>query len=108
MSEQRHHPPMRPAQEHDPVCGMKVDPAKAAASIEYEGATFYFCSQGCAAKFRAAPEKYAQNNSDGAPSHAATKTEPQGKYTCPMHPQIVRDGLRYTNMRTGSKHRADH
>jgi Cu+-exporting ATPase len=83
---------MRPAQEHDPVCEMKIDPAKAAASIEYEGATFYFCSQGCAAKFRAAPEKYAQNNSDGAPSHAATKTEPQGKYTCPMHPQIVRDG----------------
>jgi Cu+-exporting ATPase len=92
MSEQRHHPSMRLAQEQDPVCGMKVDPAKAAASIEYEGATFYFCSQGCSAKFRAAPEKYTQNNSDGAPSHAATKTEPQGKYTCPMHPQIVRNG----------------
>jgi Cu+-exporting ATPase len=83
---------MRPAQEHDPVCGMKVDPAKAAASIEYEGATFYFCSQGCAAKFQATPEKYAQNNPDGAPSHATTKTEPQGEFTCPMHPQIVRDG----------------
>jgi Cu+-exporting ATPase len=92
MSEQRHHPPMRLAEEDDPVCGMKVDPAKAAASIEYDGATFYFCSQGCAAKFRATPEKYEQNNSDGASSHAATKTQPQRKYTCPMHPQIVRDG----------------
>jgi Cu+-exporting ATPase len=92
MSEQAHHPPMRPAQEHDPVCGMKVDPAKAAASIEYEGATFYFCSQGCAAKFRVGPEKYAPAKSVAAPPHPAGMTEPQGEYTCPMHPQIVRDG----------------
>jgi Cu+-exporting ATPase len=83
---------MRPAQEHDPVCGMKVDPAKAAASIEYEGATFYFCSQGCAAKFRVGPEKYAPAKSVAAPPHPAGMTEPQGEYTCPMHPQIVRDG----------------
>jgi YHS domain-containing protein len=92
MSEQSHHPPMRPAQEQDPVCGMKVDPAKAAASIEYEGATFCFCSQGCAAKFRATPEKYAPAKSIAAPPHPAGMTEPQGEYTCPMHPQIVRPG----------------
>jgi hypothetical protein len=33
MSEQSHHPPMRPVQEQDPVCGMKVDPVKAAARM---------------------------------------------------------------------------
>jgi Cu+-exporting ATPase len=70
---------------------MEVDPSKAAASAPYQGTTFYFCSQGCAAKFRAAPENYAQSNpsSSSSPTHA--KIAPQGEYTCPMHPQIVRD-----------------
>jgi Cu+-exporting ATPase len=43
----------------DPVCGMSVDPAKAAASIEHEGRTYYFCSKGCAKTFSADPGKYA-------------------------------------------------
>ena len=34
------------AEEHDPVCGMKVDPTRAAASMEYQGATVHFCSKG--------------------------------------------------------------
>ena len=51
----------------DPVCGMKVDPAKAAATVEHEGANFYFCSQGCAAKFRSAPEKYLAPKEAAAP-----------------------------------------
>jgi Cu+-exporting ATPase len=42
----------------DPVCGMTVDPEKAAGSEEYKGATYYFCGKGCAAKFHADPEKY--------------------------------------------------
>src|SRR5579863_6122315 len=43
--------------ERDPVCGMSVDPAKAKASVAHGGRTFYFCCQGCADKFAAAPEK---------------------------------------------------
>jgi Cu+-exporting ATPase len=43
----------------DPVCGMDIDPATAATSAEYEGQTFYFCSQGCHDSFLAEPEKYA-------------------------------------------------
>ena len=42
----------------DPVCGMTVDPAKAAGTVEHRGANFYFCGQGCATKFRSDPEKY--------------------------------------------------
>lgn len=42
----------------DPVCGMTVDPATAAASAEYEGRTYYFCSQACATSFKADPAKY--------------------------------------------------
>ena len=43
----------------DPVCGMSVDPATAAASVEHEGRTYYFCGKGCAKSFRADPGKYA-------------------------------------------------
>ncbi|MBB5056022.1 Cu+-exporting ATPase [Granulicella aggregans] len=72
----------------DPVCGMKVDPAKAAATIEFEGESFYFCGKGCAAKFSADPMKYLQPKpAPEAPIQAA----PGMKYTCPMDPEIVRD-----------------
>ena len=43
----------------DPVCGMEIDSATAAASEEYEGKTYYFCSEGCHQRFVAAPEQYA-------------------------------------------------
>lgn len=45
----------------DPVCGMTVDPATAAASAQYEGRTYYFCSKTCAASFEADPVRYAAN-----------------------------------------------
>ena len=44
--------------ERDPVCGMTVDPARAAAHVEYGDKTYYFCCAGCASKFRAAPAQY--------------------------------------------------
>jgi len=43
----------------DPVCGMDIDPATAAASEEYAGTIYYFCSQSCHDNFTAQPEKYA-------------------------------------------------
>ena len=47
----------------DPVCGMEIDTAAAAAaaaaSEEYQGKTYYFCSEGCHQRFVAAPEQYA-------------------------------------------------
>ena len=42
----------------DPVCGMTVDPAKAAGSFEHDGTTYYFCGKGCLAKFSADPQKF--------------------------------------------------
>jgi P-type Cu+ transporter len=76
----------------DPVCGMKVDPAKAAATVEHEGVNYYFCSQGCAAKFRAAPEKYLQSKQAAAPPRPATKAEQQTEYICPMDPEVSKLG----------------
>ena len=42
----------------DPVCGMSVDPATAAANIEHQHSTYHFCGKGCAEAFRADPGKY--------------------------------------------------
>ncbi len=44
--------------EIDPVCGMEVDPATAAASHEYAGTTYYFCSHECLEDFKEDPESY--------------------------------------------------
>jgi len=43
----------------DPVCGMSVDTAAAAATVEHEGQTYYFCGKGCAKSFSADLGKYA-------------------------------------------------
>jgi Cu+-exporting ATPase len=92
LREQDHNQTMEQAGVHDPVCGMKVDPSKSAASLNHEGVTVYFCSQGCAAKFRASPEKYLQAKPDAAPLKPPAKAKPQGEYTCPMHPEIKQQG----------------
>ena len=42
----------------DPVCGMSVEPATAAATREYDGITYYFCNPGCADKFEQNPQAY--------------------------------------------------
>jgi Cu+-exporting ATPase len=92
MSEQVYDRTIQKPQEHDPVCGMKVDPSKAVANVENRGTTVYFCSQGCAAKFRAAPEKYLQAKPVTAVSQPPAKTEPQQQYVCPMHPEVKQMG----------------
>src|SRR5688572_20337234 len=46
----------------DPVCGMTVDPARAAGTSERDGVRYYFCSPGCKATFDAgAPAADAQS-----------------------------------------------
>ncbi|HEY5273610.1 MAG TPA: permease [Acidimicrobiales bacterium] len=43
----------------DPVCGMTVDPATAAAIRSYNGVNYFFCNTGCAETFDADPERFA-------------------------------------------------
>jgi Cu+-exporting ATPase len=71
----------------DPVCGMKIAPQSAAGTHEHDGMKYYFCGANCLAKFKADPEKYLKP----APAAAAQAAAPGAQYTCPMHPQIVRD-----------------
>jgi Cu+-exporting ATPase len=42
----------------DPVCGMDVNPASAAAQSQYGEQAFYFCSAECKREFDANPERY--------------------------------------------------
>jgi YHS domain-containing protein len=48
--------------EKDVVCGMQVDPKKAAGSSEYRCKTYYFCSAGCKRKFDQNPEQDANKS----------------------------------------------
>ncbi len=70
----------------DPVCGMRVDPARAAGSYRHRGTTYFFCSPGCLERFRADPSAHVP----GVPRPATPAAEPGAVWTCPMHPEIVR------------------
>ena len=77
----------------DPVCGMMVNPDTAAGSFEYQGKTYYFCSTHCLHRFRESPESFLTKT----PKPIGITRQPKPvatsqKYTCPMHPEIVRDG----------------
>src|ERR1051325_10141322 len=61
----------------DPICGMAVDETTAKWTTTVDGKTFYFCSPGCKARFEAETP---------STQHSALST-----FTCPMHPEIVRD-----------------
>ncbi|RWN96857.1 MAG: heavy metal translocating P-type ATPase [Mesorhizobium sp.] len=69
----------------DPVCGMSVDRATARHFARHEGQGFYFCSAACQAKFEAEPQKYLGDRPAPQPMPKGTQ------YTCPMHPEIIRD-----------------
>ena len=71
----------------DPVCGMQVRPGKDTPSASYKGETYHFCSRKCHDRFEADPWHFASGRAKG-------RTGMDGKarqYTCPMHPEIVRD-----------------
>ena len=70
----------------DPVCGMTVPLNAGKPQREHEGETYHFCSQKCHDKFVADPQHFI---SGAHKRHSVT--QPKGtKYTCPMHPEIVR------------------
>src|SRR5688572_1424702 len=68
----------------DPICGMTVDPQKAAGSHEHAGVTYYFCSRSCLERFKANPAQYANLEIDPvckmkvAPPTAAASLEHDG------------------------------
>ena len=81
----------------DPVCGMTVKPETAAGKHEYNGQSYFFCSNHCLAKFKEDAEKILKQQSHGHPEHAhdayrdspTSKTDRiNGNYICPMDPEV--------------------
>ena len=73
----------------DPICGMTVDPSRAAAQVDDGGTTYYFCSKGCATKFAA---DQGPRTKDGLSTKAhAPRIGGAPHYTCPMHPDVISD-----------------
>jgi P-type Cu+ transporter len=86
----------------DPVCGMTPKP-DTPHRLVHEGEEVLFCSAGCKAKFEADPAKYLKAEEDGRAhcahhsAHGSPPVDPAtvpagSKWTCPMHPEIVRAG----------------
>jgi Cu+-exporting ATPase len=80
----------------DPVCGMMVDPQKAAGKAEHAGKTYFFCSLRCKERFEREPEKFLAAPGTGGMEHAAGPAPAAStqniRYTCPMDPEIVQIG----------------
>ncbi|MEQ8228801.1 MAG: heavy metal-binding domain-containing protein, partial [Rhodospirillales bacterium] len=73
----------------DPVCGMSVDTATALHTVAHGGTAYYFCAAHCLNAFKAEPDKYLGKEDE---EETAAAPAPEGtQYTCPMHPEIVRD-----------------
>jgi Cu+-exporting ATPase len=88
----------------DPVCGMTVDPEAAAGSFKHRSQTYYFCSRHCLEKFRKDPDAFLakpqatiaqpvgiQRTRSQLDENSQISSAPGSSYTCPMHPEIVRD-----------------
>ena len=81
----------------DPVCGMKVDTRTAKHRHDLNGTPYFFCSARCLAKFSADPDPYLNpprhDPAVSAPAMGALPQAAEGTvWTCPMHPEIRRDG----------------
>lgn len=76
----------------DPVCGMMVDPQNAAAVIQYESKTYYFCNPHCKTKFESDPEAYLGDNIPSDQMEMDIERD-DIKYTCPMHTEVIADKL---------------
>ena len=71
----------------DPVCGMTVTLKPDTRSETFDGKTYHFCSEKCQATFKADPPSYITCRPDQPVNTAPAEVQ----YTCPMHPEILRD-----------------
>lgn len=71
----------------DPVCGMTVAIGAETRHADFQNKTYHFCSEKCETKFNADPWFYATGRAAGRKKAAPADVQ----YTCPMHPEIIRD-----------------
>jgi len=60
----------------DPICGMTVDPQNAAGKHDYNGQSYYFCSQHCVTQFKKDPERFVK---PAASAHATAVEQSRGQ-----------------------------
>jgi P-type Cu+ transporter len=88
----------------DPICGMQVEPQKAAGKSVFQDKEYFFCSLDCKAKFNTDPARYVEPvrpSDEGSCCHAGHEhahhqhegAEPLtpssiAKYFCPMCPDV--------------------
>jgi Cu+-exporting ATPase len=75
-----------PVEVVDPVCGMTIAPEDSVGHVEHAGQTYYFCNHSCLEQFRENPDAFLN-----PAAREPVVVEPGMKWTCPMHPEIVRD-----------------
>src|ERR1700694_2356232 len=80
------HDAAAPSMATDPVCGMSVNPATARHRTEHAGKQYFFCGPHCLERFNAEPGRFL-----AAAKPAARFGSGKTEWTCPMHPEIVRD-----------------
>jgi len=73
----------------DPVCGMDV-PSDSPLRSDFGGRTYVFCSRRCLERFDENPRAFVGKGAPAA-EPAPAPAGAQEQWTCPMHPQIVRD-----------------
>lgn len=76
-------------QSTDPVCGMSVMVDADTPRSRYGSETYYFCSQKCKGKFDSSPESVLSSEEETSAANSASSST-SGRYTCPMHPEIIR------------------
>jgi heavy metal translocating P-type ATPase len=70
-------------------------PANSDKTVNYQGETYYFCSDKCKAKFSAAPAQFLKSTVPQTATSTAVSAGPAPAgvvYTCPMHPEIRQIG----------------
>ncbi|MEW6442643.1 MAG: heavy metal translocating P-type ATPase [bacterium] len=84
------HGSLRAGPAKDPVCGMAVSGESRYRHV-VGGRTYLFCSERCFERFRQAPSRFPAQPQAGDPR--AEEVEARGAaYTCPMHPEVRRQG----------------
>jgi YHS domain-containing protein len=52
--------------QQDPVCNMEIDEQSAAGRSQYEGQTYYFCTESCKDEFDRNPQQYVNQGAQRA------------------------------------------
>lgn len=74
----------------DPVCKMQVEVSSKWRAV-HNNQPFYFCSEHCLIKFKQQPGKFLQQDGSDKDVSVIEEEAGLGKYTCPMHPEVVQD-----------------